>query len=288
MPITTTPSERIGRCTRTRRFLVRFNRPESFVHTRSSAGFTIITSGFEFSVHTGEYGLNVHLWDLRAANPCESHRALNNSATAIQLSVGRDFQWIATANFENEGRLWDLRSDVAPKLAAEVHFDDRVWGSSISSDDRWVAFGSGDKSVKILDLRTPGGPKTLELRGHAGRVLSVAFSPDNSLLVTSGEDRTARVWDPENPREAPVVLRGHDGPVWIVGFSPDSRLLVTRSTDETIMLWHLRFSDLGRIACRTAARQLTDKEAKDIIGDEQAPGPCSEETRPGVVMSHRQ
>jgi hypothetical protein len=30
-----------------RRFFVRFNRSESFVHTRSSAGFTIITSGFE-------------------------------------------------------------------------------------------------------------------------------------------------------------------------------------------------------------------------------------------------
>ena len=53
MPLTTTPSERIGRCTRMRRFIVRFNRPESFVHTRSSAGFTIITSGFEFSVHAG-------------------------------------------------------------------------------------------------------------------------------------------------------------------------------------------------------------------------------------------
>src|SRR5713226_6655597 len=52
MPITTTPSERIGRCTRMRRFFVRFNRPESFVHTLSSAGFTIITSGLEFSVHT--------------------------------------------------------------------------------------------------------------------------------------------------------------------------------------------------------------------------------------------
>jgi hypothetical protein len=48
MPITTTPSERIGRCTRMRRFLVRFNRPESFVHTRSSAGFTIITYGLSF------------------------------------------------------------------------------------------------------------------------------------------------------------------------------------------------------------------------------------------------
>src|SRR5664279_2655818 len=35
-----------------RRFLVRFIRPESFVHTRSSAGFTITTSEFKFSVHT--------------------------------------------------------------------------------------------------------------------------------------------------------------------------------------------------------------------------------------------
>src|SRR6266481_5844908 len=53
MPSTTTPSERIGRCTIMRRFFVRFNRPESFVHTPSSAGFTIITSGLEFSVDTG-------------------------------------------------------------------------------------------------------------------------------------------------------------------------------------------------------------------------------------------
>src|SRR5258706_6581582 len=30
--------------------------PESFVHTRSSAGFTITTSGFEFSVHTHACG----------------------------------------------------------------------------------------------------------------------------------------------------------------------------------------------------------------------------------------
>src|ERR1035437_3624015 len=52
MPITTTPSERIGLCTRMCRFLVRFIRPDSFVHTRSSAGFTITTFEFKFSVHT--------------------------------------------------------------------------------------------------------------------------------------------------------------------------------------------------------------------------------------------
>src|SRR5258708_1981973 len=53
MPLTTTPSERIGLCTRMRRFLVRFIRPESFVHAPSLADFIITTSGFEFSVHTG-------------------------------------------------------------------------------------------------------------------------------------------------------------------------------------------------------------------------------------------
>jgi hypothetical protein len=48
----TTPSERIGHRARMRRFLARFIRPDSFVHTRSSAGFTITTPEFEFSVHT--------------------------------------------------------------------------------------------------------------------------------------------------------------------------------------------------------------------------------------------
>ena len=42
-----------------RRFLVRFIRPESFVHTRSSAGFTITTSEFKFSVHRVSYQIKL-------------------------------------------------------------------------------------------------------------------------------------------------------------------------------------------------------------------------------------
>src|SRR5260370_38932741 len=51
--LTTTPSERIGRFTRMRRFLVRSNSLESFVHTPYSADFTITTSRFALSLHTG-------------------------------------------------------------------------------------------------------------------------------------------------------------------------------------------------------------------------------------------
>jgi WD40 repeat protein len=266
--------------------------PSSQPSHRCQQGAPVRALGFDAGGRhavTGEFGLKVHLWDLGAANPCESRRPLDNKATAIALAVSRDFGWIATANFQNEGhaagRLWDIRNQSAPKLAAELSFDDNVFEASISSDNRWAAFGSGDKSVKVLDLRGSGAPRTAELIGHTGRVLSVAFSPDNRFLVTSGEDRTARVWDPENPREAPVVLRGHEGSVRLVGFSPDSRLLVTSGDDGTIMVWHLKLPDLIGIACRTAARQLTNKEVEDIIGDGQAPRPCTEELQPRATPS---
>src|SRR5665811_1553854 len=48
----TTTSEHIGHWIKMRRSLARFIRPESFVHTRYSAGFIITTSAFSFSVHT--------------------------------------------------------------------------------------------------------------------------------------------------------------------------------------------------------------------------------------------
>jgi hypothetical protein len=43
-----TTSERIGHWTKTRRFLARFSRPESSIHTRYLVDFTITTSGLGF------------------------------------------------------------------------------------------------------------------------------------------------------------------------------------------------------------------------------------------------
>jgi len=57
LKITTTPLERIGLCTRMRRFLVRFIRPETFVHTRSLVDFITTTSESRFWVHNrGPWG----------------------------------------------------------------------------------------------------------------------------------------------------------------------------------------------------------------------------------------
>src|ERR1700730_7815667 len=62
-----------------RRFPVRFIRPESFVHTRSSAGFTITTSGFKFSVHTRD----VALWQLPQASACRHSTAIRSQAVDV-------------------------------------------------------------------------------------------------------------------------------------------------------------------------------------------------------------
>jgi WD40 repeat protein len=244
------------------------------------------------SAVTGEHGgSKAHLWDLRAANPCNSRRTWENGVSAVQIAISGDARWAATANFDQKGiatgKLWDLDAGAAPTLKAEVPFNGRVVQSKFSGDQHWVAFGAWDNSVKVLDLRTPGASKAVEFLGHTGRLLSVAFTPDSRFLVTTGEDRTARVWDPEDPQQAPVVLRGHEGPVWLVGFSQDSRLLVTRSADETMMLWHLGLHDLVEIACRTAARQLTDKEVADIIGDEPARRPCVDQLQPNAMPLKR-
>jgi WD40 repeat protein len=248
-------------------------------------------AGGRYAVTGEHHGSKAHLWDLRAANPCSSRRTWENGASAVQIVLSRDARWAATANFDYDGtatgRLWDWGAGAVPTLKAEVPFSGRVVQATMSGDQRWVAFGAWDNSVKVLDLRTPGSSKATEFLGHTGRLLSVAFTPDSRFLVTAGEDRTARVWDPEDPREAPVVLRGHEGPVWLVGFSQDSRLLVTRSADETIMLWHLALPDLVEIACRTAARQLTDKEVADIFGDEPARRPCVDQLQPSATPHQR-
>jgi len=61
-----------------------FIRPESFVHTRSSAGFTITTSGFKFSVHTtGCSGASSRPWRPgRRHSFAASSRQCHSSASA--------------------------------------------------------------------------------------------------------------------------------------------------------------------------------------------------------------
>jgi hypothetical protein len=74
-----------------RRVFVRFNRSESFVHSRSSVGFTIITSGFEFSVHTANFRCRRHIDDGDCDEPDRpDERVAGSSREQDQSNESRD------------------------------------------------------------------------------------------------------------------------------------------------------------------------------------------------------
>jgi hypothetical protein len=80
-----------------RRFLVPFIRPDSFVHTRSSAGFTITTTEFEFSVHIGTTKLHRLEENLGAANiGLTGHdlAEIGRAASAITVQGARYPEWL--------------------------------------------------------------------------------------------------------------------------------------------------------------------------------------------------
>jgi WD40 repeat protein len=71
---------------------------------------------------------------------------------------------------------------------------------------------------------------------------------------------TARLWDLDNLAAQPVVLQGHESAIAAVAFSPDNRWVVTGSWDSAARLWNLNFEQLIELACRAAARDLTQME----------------------------
>lgn len=59
--------------------------------------------GLDFSADgryaaTGEYGVKAHLWDLGAANPCDTRREIENGAPRVQLAFSSDVRWAAATN----------------------------------------------------------------------------------------------------------------------------------------------------------------------------------------------
>ncbi|MGR9286552.1 WD40 repeat domain-containing protein [Rhizobium johnstonii] len=119
---------------------------------------------------------------------CLTPVALPHGGFVYQVSLSGDGHFAATAGVDSTGRLWELAPRAPPKLAREIHFEDRVMRAVFSPDNRWVAFASWDRTAALLDLRPPATSSPVVLRGHVGRILVAGFSPDSQWLATAGED----------------------------------------------------------------------------------------------------
>ena len=212
----------------------------------------------------GAHGGPVRIWNLASPTPCADPRVLPHDNVVYQVAFSPDGRWAATASNDQKGRVWDLQG-AAPKLAREVAFSARVLQAAFSPDGRWVAFGSWNKTAALLALQDVATATPVFLSGHVGRLSAMAFSPNSLWLATASEDRSIRLWSPAAPTATPVVLRGHDASVQHLAFTPDNRWLVSGAFDGTVRKWRLRRDDLIEVACRTAGRDLTTKEAAQFL-----------------------
>ncbi|MBL9136263.1 MAG: protein kinase [Verrucomicrobiales bacterium] len=156
-----------------------------------------------------------------------------HSAQIYRLSISSDGTKVATAGWDNVGRIWNLQTG-EPMTPPLVH-ERRLYSVSFSPDGRLLATGSEDESARLWEVLS-GRPVGAPLL-HQGEVMWVRFSPDSRTLLTASTDGTARLWSCEDGKPLLGEPLRHKGTVWTAEFSPDGRRVVTASTDRAAIIW---------------------------------------------------
>jgi WD40 repeat protein/energy-coupling factor transporter ATP-binding protein EcfA2 len=190
------------------------------------------------------------------ARPLHGHNA---DVTSIAFSANGE--WLASGDQVGKILLWDPSDlDAGPISLGTV--EGSVLTLEFSHDSARLVSGSRGGAVSVWSV--PSGDSETVFLGDP--VPSVAFSADGSLLAVAAT--TALLLDPDASRSAdqtvrPVVLSSHREAVTEVAFSPSGGL-ATGSADDTVRLW-LSVEDLVELACRTAGRNLTEEEWKELV-----------------------
>ncbi|NDJ17778.1 AAA-like domain-containing protein [Myxacorys almedinensis] len=200
------------------------------------------------------------LWDVvtqrRLAN--WNHESKINAVTfSLQGNL------IATASDDNKAKVF--QKDGSQQCAALQH-DGGVIAIAFSHNEHYLATGSLDSKGRVWTIK-PCQNKTPAALSHDGKVNAIAFSSDDQFVATASDDRTARVWKRSSSQE--VVRLDHAKPVNAVTFKPqDDQKIATASSDATAKVWTWQFDDLQRNACKHIAENLTQKEWKRYLSNE--------------------
>jgi WD40 repeat protein/beta-lactamase regulating signal transducer with metallopeptidase domain len=172
------------------------------------------------------------------------------------LRVTRDGRHLLTAGRDGTIRVWPLRTDNDPSLAATIlrwntlrplpqlasvstrllsqNSGKQVYFGVASPDFRYFASGGSDGEVTLFDA-TRMTPLS-KLKGHTGKIWSGAFSPDGTLLATGGNDKSLRIW--KVPGGALLTTaQGHESRINCVAFTPDGKQIVSVDGLGYIRLW---------------------------------------------------
>jgi len=205
------------------------------------------------------------LWDLQApGGPQRLPEGPQGPVSAVAVAQG---QRLAIATPEGGVQLWNLAALGAPAATLPGQ-SDRVLALAFDHAGRRLASGSADGTVRIWDVAAPER-EPIRLQRHSDAVNAVAFSPDDGWLATASSDDTGRLYNLAAPGRVPITLRGHSADLFAVSFSADSSTLLTGANDGTARLWHVQLDELIGLACRTAGRNMTLAEWRELFGDQE-------------------
>ncbi|WP_039936193.1 helix-turn-helix domain-containing protein [Streptomyces himastatinicus] len=225
-------------------------------------------------VATGGGDKKVILWDAARRNRLASLTAASGEAgTAVNgVAFSPDGRFLATANQDRKATLWDVAGRT--RLATLSGHTGQLRSVAFSPDGRMLATAGIDQKVMLWDVaeRT----RVATLADSTGPAFALAFSRDGRMLATANSNKSVMLWD--IARRSPLaLLTGHTKQVRALAFSPDGRTLATGGDDRSVLLWNADTRHTPAQLCRTAGRNLTPQEWRQLI-----PGTAYRTTCPAV------
>ncbi|MBD1848034.1 AAA-like domain-containing protein [Cyanobacteria bacterium FACHB-63] len=135
---------------------------------------------------------------------------------------------------------------------------------AFSHNEQYLATGSLDNSGRVWKIESCQEVARLN---HEGRVNAITFSSEDQFVATASDDKTARVWDISSFQE--IARLDHAKQVNAVAFHPQNdRQIATASADQTAKVWFWQLKDLRSKACELITDNLTQKEWKHYLSNE--------------------
>ncbi|MBW4541777.1 MAG: AAA-like domain-containing protein [Myxacorys chilensis ATA2-1-KO14] len=207
------------------------------------------------------------LWDVarqqRIGKPWNHDSKIN----AVTFSLQGNF--IATASDDNKAKVFQKNGQ---QQCVTLQHEGGVVAITFSHNEKYLATGSSDSKGRVWNVERCEEEKGMPLN-HEEKVNAVTFSSNDEFLATASDDRTARVWQRSSGQE--VARLDHAKQVNAVAFKPqDDQQIATVSSDKTAKVWFWQLEDLRPKACEHITDNLTQKEWKRYMSNENYRKSC--------------
>ncbi|HEY7154819.1 MAG TPA: WD40 repeat domain-containing protein [Gemmataceae bacterium] len=213
-------------------------RPVEIKLREHGQALAIDRAGRLLAVNNGRMG--IALYDLTGKAESRAPRRFGSEAVR-SLAFSPDGRTLATGDFENRIRLWDVASGREMRTL-EGHQRVPISGKNgifylvFAPDGKTLASTAADGTIRLWDANS--GKETARYVGHGGPVRALAFAPDGKTLASGGPDNALRFWDPATGREV-GPMKDAGGAVSAMSLAPDGRTLALVQKPGQLSLWDM-------------------------------------------------